>query len=674
MLRKPVFFDPTGRRARLLGRLLWVAGTLSTLVVVAFIGLLVTAHRPVGQRLGDGVAAQALSATAKSNSERPKEATKLAKNFRDRMRELPPRHPPLSRSVSHPLPGSLSKPKDRALGIGFYVNWDNNSFTALKRALPHLDWIIPGWFGLQGQNMELKTDIDERALSYIQATKPGVAILPMIQNVFDGHWDGPGLARLLADPAARAARLAQIVAFLEKNKFQGLTVDFEDVPPDAHKDLETFLSEISSAFSKRGLAIVLAVPFDDDAWPYGTYADIADFLLLMGYDEHWEEGEAGSLAGQSWFDVILDKRMQTLDPDRMIVAIGGYGREWIQGQSAEDITFEEAFLSARTAGAKVAFDADSENPHFSFIAEGGKRHDVWFLDGVTAFNEIHAADPYRPAGYALWRLGSEDPSIWSVIGRPYDAPAPDALHAIPTGEDINFEGEGEILRVAETQADGVRSFEIGSNTGEILDQTYTRAPTPFVIQRTGAKAGKLALTFDDGPDPNWTPKILDILKDKGVHASFFIIGDNAQSYPGLLRRILAEGHDVGNHTFTHPNLGMMPDALIKLEINATQRLFEALTGRSMRLFRGPYSGDAEPTTSDQIVPIEIAQSMGYTSVGLHVDPSDWRRPSVEEIVGRVIAQVSDPDPDIRGHVILLHEFGRGPIANHRGIAQADRYA
>ena len=70
-----------------------------------------------------------------------------------------------------------------------------------------------------------------------------------------------------------------------------------------------------------------------------------------------------------------------------------------------------------------------------------------------------------------------------------------------------------------------------------------------------------------------------------------------------MQRILAEGHDVGNHTFTHPDLGQLPDTLVSLEINATQRLFEALTGRSMRLFRAPFLGDAEPTTSDEIVPI-----------------------------------------------------------------------
>ena len=119
--------------------------------------------------------------------------------------------------------------------------------------------------------------------------------------------------------------------------------------------------------------------------------------------------------------MTLDKRMQILDPEphhrrdrRLWLRLG-------KGQAGETLTFEDAVLSARDSEADIDFDPDTNNPHFSFIEDDGKRHDVWFLDGVTAFNEIHAADIYQPAGYALWRLGSEDPSVWSVLGRPYGA-------------------------------------------------------------------------------------------------------------------------------------------------------------------------------------------------------------------------------------------------------------
>ena len=670
MTGKPVFFDPTGRRGLVLSWMGRTLGTISALVFGLFMTTLVVVDQPGMERPDPStphpsircawqptcLPAHALNVTKAADSELLKAAANLAANLRKEERALRARHPQAEVVDRRPVP-AVAVPGNRSLSIGFYANWDDNSYPALKRALPHLDWLIPGWLSLEGASMELKSDVDARVVGYIQTAKPDIPILPMIQNAVQDKWDGNGLARLLADPAARAARIEEIVGFLDKNNFQGLTVDFEEVPAAAQKNLQLFLTEMAAAFAPHRYIIVLDVPFDDDSWPYATYARIVDFMLLMGYGEHWEQSSPGSIAGQSWFEETLDKRMEELDPNRTIIAIGSYGYDWVKGKPAEELTFEEAVLSARDSEADIDFDPKTDNPHFSFIEDDGQRHDVWFLDGITAFNEIHAADIYQPAGYAFWRLGAEDPSIWSVLGRPYNAPAPDGLKLIGTSQDIDFEGEGEILRIAEQPTPGARIFEIDKDTGDIDDENYTKIPTPYVIERTGARSNKLALTFDDGPDPDWTPKILDILKTKAVHASFFIIGDNAQAYPDLVQRILAEGHDLGNHTFTHPNLGEIPDALVTLEINATQRLIEGLTGRSMRLFRAPYLGDAEPTTADEIVPIQIAQSMGYFSVGLHVDPNDWQRPPADVIVQRAIEQVTDPNPDIRGHVILLHDSG-----------------
>ena len=668
MTGKPIFFDPTGKRGRALTRLAWAIGTLSAFVLTTFVATLLIVHRPAAEPAADShvsircawaptcSTAHGLSVPTAADPEALRSATRLAAELREDERDL--YHRPQARVIERrALPAALVRPEGRPLSIGFYVGWDDNSYPALKRALPRLDWVVPSWLSFQGPDLTLSATVDGRVLDYIQDKKPDTAILPMIQNAAGGQWNGTGLAKMLADPSARAERIGQIVAFLDKYKFQGLTVDFEDVPDSAHKNLEQFLTELRAAFVPHDYAIVLAVPFDDDSWPYTSYANIVDFMLLMGYDQHSDADKPGSIAGQSWFEETLDKRMKNLDPEHTIIALGAYGYDWVKGQEATSLTFEEAVLSARDSEADIAFDPETSNPHFSFIEDDGKRHDVWFLDGATAFNEIHAADDYQPAGYAVWRLGSEDPSIWSTLGRNYGAPAPEDLHRIGRSQDIDFEGEGEILHVAEDPVKGKRSFDVDGDTGQIVDEKYTAVPTPFVIERKGTTPGKLALTFDDGPDPDFTPKILDILKEKGVHASFFIIGQNAAAYPSLVQRLVAEGHDVGNHTFTHPNLGELPNALVTLEINATERLFEALTGRSMKLFRAPYLGDAEPTTADEIVPIKIAQGMGYLSVGLHVDPNDWQRPTADQIVERVIAQVTDPDPDVRGHVILLHDSG-----------------
>ena len=509
---------------------------------------------------------------------------------------------------------------------------------------------------LDGPGMDLKTDIDNRALDYIRKTKPDMAILPMVQNAVDGRFDGTDLAKFLSDPAARSARIREMKDFLQANKFQGLTVDFENVPASAQPNLGLFLNELRDALAGEGYAVVLAVPFDDPSWPYRSYAAATDFLLLMGYDQHWEGGEPGSIADQSWFEKTLDKRMQDLDPAHTIIAIGGYGYDWVQGSGTAELSFQNAVLSAKDSDANIEFDPNTSNPHFSFI-EDGKRHEVWFLDGVTAFNAIHAADDYRPAGYALWRLGSEDPSIWSVMGRAYGATPPDALSKIGKTQDVDIEGSGGILRVADSPQTGTRTFETDSTSATLSMRPIRACRHPSLFSARARSPARSRSPSTMAPTPTGLPSILDILKAKGVKASFFVIGDNAEFYPELVQRIVAEGHDVGNHTFTHPNLGEFPDALVRLEINANQRLIEALTGRSMRLFRAPYLGDTDPTTADEIVPIEIAQSMGSTSVGVSVDPDDWQQPSADEIVQRVVSQVNDPNPETRGNIVLLHDFG-----------------
>ena len=375
---------------------------------------------------------------------------------------------------------------------------------------------------------------------------------------------------------------------------------------------KTFCTELSSAFAAHGLAWCSPFPSMTTAGLTSTYAKIADYMLLMGYDQHWDQSAPGSIAGEDWFEDTLDKRMQELDPDRTIVAIGGYGYDWVKGHQTQELTFEEAVLSARDSEAEIEFDPETANPHFSFIEDDGNRHDVWFLDGVTAFNEVQAGDAYRMAGYALWRLGSEDPSVWSVLGRTYGAPPPDGSREIGTSQDIDFEGDGELLRMCARSRPREREPSRSTDdTGQIVDETYKAVPTPFVIERTGAtprqarahlrRRSRPGLDAEDPRHPEGEGRPCELLHHRRER------GSQSRSRAAHPRR---RPRCRQSHLYPSQSRRAARTALVTLEINATQRLFEALTGRSMRLFRAPFLGDAEPTTSDEIVPIEIAQSHG----------------------------------------------------------------
>jgi cellulose synthase/poly-beta-1,6-N-acetylglucosamine synthase-like glycosyltransferase/peptidoglycan/xylan/chitin deacetylase (PgdA/CDA1 family)/spore germination protein YaaH len=548
-------------------------------------------------------------------------------------------------------------PSTRPLSVGFYINWDESSYESLKRNLDHLDWVVPEWARLQDGTTPLLTDVHAPALNWIRLTRPQVRILPLVQNVVNEKWDGNLLARAIADEPHRQLLINALTTFVETNKFAGVCIDFEEPLPESQANLLQFMKELHSVFAAKGLLTTQAVPFDDPAWNYKEYQDANDYLMLMSYDQHWAGSDAGPIAAQGWFEQNLIKRMKELNPSKTIVALGNYGYDWSNASNtAKEVTFQEALVTARESEAVPLFDSESRNLYYEYEEDDQSIHRVWFLDGVSAFNEVRAASGYKPAGFAVWRLGSEDPSIWSILGQSASE-SPASLRTIDYGYQVDFEGNGELLKVMSRPQNGERAVET-DDSGFIRSEKFVSLPSSYVVQRTGDRPGLLALTFDDGPDPRWTPAILDILKRENVPATFFIIGKNGQSYPDLVRRVVNEGHEIGNHTFTHPNLGEIPGSLTELELNATQRLIESLVGRSTVLLRPPYFGDAEADKPQEVEPALLAQKLGYIVVGLRIDPDDWQLPvTADQIVQRTVDRATDTNPETRGEIILLHDAG-----------------
>ncbi|WP_017727749.1 polysaccharide deacetylase family protein [Halalkalibacterium ligniniphilum] len=174
----------------------------------------------------------------------------------------------------------------------------------------------------------------------------------------------------------------------------------------------------------------------------------------------------------------------------------------------------------------------------------------------------------------------------------------------------------------------------------ILQQKYPDT----VILRGPLTENKVALTFDDGPDPRFTPQVLDILKQYNVKATFFVMGKRAEAYPDLVKRMISEGHIVGNHAYSHRNLVEASEKALEEEVKKTEDILAGVIGYRTRLFRAPYGFLNEKL-------VEKLKEMNYTVVGWSVDSLDWRELPPEEIAINVLRNLSP------GAIILMHDGG-----------------
>ena len=168
--------------------------------------------------------------------------------------------------------------------------------------------------------------------------------------------------------------------------------------------------------------------------------------------------------------------------------------------------------------------------------------------------------------------------------------------------------------------------------------TAVRTPSPVV-----------AMTFDDGPHPTHTPRLLDMLKERNIRATFYLIGNRVVQYPQIARRIEQEGHEIGNHSWSHPFLDRLSDAAVTREIDQTTNAIFQVTGRPPVTFRPPYGA----FTRRQRTALHGARSL--PTILWSVDPQDWRRPGASTVANRILRDAR------QGGIILSHDIHRGTI-------------
>ncbi len=645
-----VFLDPNGRRWP---RLRLVLGIFALLIFASMVWFLQSIlvrpelKLPGSLRLMKGQ----LQAAVANESADPH-----ALNWQKFDAKAAPERQPQAAVQAHKL-----RPKSGEIRLGFYVDWDPNCFASLEEHAASLTHVAPEWYSVVQADSRLIYDADPR-LSAFAATH-GLTVMPVLNNLAGDKWQPEAVERLAIGPSERRdAFIKKLVDSVVAAKAGGIIIDWQQIDPAYRDKYTALLQNITNALHDAGkeLWFMAALGEDFNTFDMDALAGIVDRFVAVLYDENSSDDAPGPIAGQNWVEGWLKVLVQYGDPDQWIAALGAYAYDWnTTRKRTETIGFKDAMSRASYAGvdqssARTEVGPPSYNGQFSFrVLEDNDAHSIAFLDAISFHNHLHVARAAKLAGIGINRLGTEDPQIWDVLDArtPLSEERLRSLSQLKATDTVTHVGRGEIVSVNGDKDDGTRLIQV--EPGGLLRAKYIDFPTYPILYHTGAGGEhEVAMTFDDGPDPKWTPKILEILKQRGVKACFFLVGKNAEDYPELVQQIVDEGHEIGNHTYYHSNLALMSELRIKLELNMSQCLIESITGRSTTLFRPPYNADSTPASLAELKPLRVAQEdLGYTVVLEKIDPQDWAQPGAAVIVQRVKELRSE------GNIVLLHDAG-----------------
>jgi cellulose synthase/poly-beta-1,6-N-acetylglucosamine synthase-like glycosyltransferase/spore germination protein YaaH/peptidoglycan/xylan/chitin deacetylase (PgdA/CDA1 family) len=553
-----------------------------------------------------------------------------------------------SASVSAPL-----VQENNMLSSAFLVQDDANSLESFKRHADNIDIVFPDWYFLNSSQCSVLEKEDPDITKTI-ASSSKASIIPRLTNGYLGKWYGQETSVILHNQETSSCLAGALADMVIKSNVAGINVDLENLKPEDKEAYLEFLKTLGDLLHKNNKLLTVDVTANDPAYDIEYIGQIADYVVLMAYDEHYPSSDPGPIASSDWFADIVDQGVNSVPKNKLIIALGAYGYDWTTGTTtpASSLKFDEVMTLAADADAEPEMNSDSGfNMYFSYKDDANRDHQVWFLNGATAWNENLVAKNNNVAGVALWRLGTEDESYWQIFNK--QTTGKDFAQA-PKLNSINFENESELFKLKYDSTAG--HLQLTTDTDGSIDYAmYDKIPTGYNLDAVGRAFPdkQIALTFDDGPDEIWTPQILKILEDNKVPATFFVVGEQAQKNPDIIKDMAKNGFTFGNHTYLHPDISTISHSRLDLELNQTQRIIETEAGVRTILFRPPYDTDSTPSTPEELKSIALVNQLGYVIAGANIDTEDWQKPGVDAIINNVLTKITDSD----NHVIVMHDAG-----------------
>lgn len=486
--------------------------------------------------------------------------------------------------------------------LGFVATDDDNAMQAVDQNVAQVSTLAATGLTLSADPGSLLASPVGDVLT--RAHINGAQGLIVVSNYGDTDFDGARAEKVLNVEANRQRLISGLSGYVARGGWDGVVIDFELLPASVRSHFPRFISELKSTLgsSKRVMIAIpaFASPNDPDAAAFDVPAltAAADSITLMAYDDHETSVGPGDIAGLPWVRKVSREMLAQVgaaSASKILLGVPSYGYLWPASGPPRELTVAQARAIAAQPGTSDVFDQAQGERHLT-LADGSQ---AWYDDARSVQEHVALARQLGFAGIANWHLGGGDVLTAAQLG-PVHKSSPQLMPGRP-------------------------------------------------IQQVD-KAGLVALTFDDGPDPTWTPRILEVLRRLHVPATFFVIGTNAQSHQELLRRELREGHVIGNHTYSHQDLAHISRLRAEAEIVGAAAVVEGITGRKPLLFRSPY-GSGELSDAGSSDKDDLSEALGFHAVNWTVDTLDWKHPGPAAIINAVEQQKSART------VVLMHDGG-----------------
>ncbi|MCR4426296.1 MAG: glycosyl hydrolase family 18 protein [Firmicutes bacterium] len=310
--------------------------------------------------------------------------------------------------------------------VGYYiVNYpgDRSSYNALHAYSNAITTVVPFSYSVdRNGNVSGEHFADARQIAQAR----GLSNLALVHNIDGGSFSKTEISAMLNSKAARARAISGIRRILETHKYDGVNIDFENVPPADRAALTLFMKELRVELVPRGYRVTMSVPAKHKDNPTAAWVGAFDYyelgkqvdqLMLMTYDEHTSGTAPGPVASLPWVEKVIRYAITQVPRNKILLGLAGYGYDWnTQTNKARSVTYSQAISLAGRHGVKIQWDDRSQTPYFKYTSDGVRR-EVWFESADSLRVKLKLVQQYNLGGIALWRLGLEDQAYWDLIER-----------------------------------------------------------------------------------------------------------------------------------------------------------------------------------------------------------------------------------------------------------------